>query len=85
MDASSRGAWGTAVPRPASTWLAEIEAIAGIGTWEVHLPSADVIWSRELFRLLDVEPDQVPSFELLVQSARAVGDDADHLRHGLRG
>ncbi len=78
MDESSREAPGSAVLRPASTWLAEVERLAGIGTWEIHLQPADVSWSRELFRLLDIGPDQVPTFELLVDQLHP--DDREQTR-----
>jgi len=40
--------------------LAEAHAMARIGSWEWHVPSGEVSWSEEMFRIHGVEPDAFP-------------------------
>ena len=40
--------------------LAEAHAMARIGAWEWHVPSGEVSWSEEMFRIHGVEPDAFP-------------------------
>lgn len=66
MDASLSGtSEALNLPR-AEMWLAEIESVAGVGRWEADLVTDEVSWSRELFRLLEVDPNQAPTYELLI-------------------
>lgn len=39
------------------TLLSETERIATTGSWEQDLLTGSVVWSRELFRILDMDPD----------------------------
>jgi hypothetical protein len=37
---------------------------ARIGSWELELPSRDLVWSSELYRIHDLDPDSPVSLEL---------------------
>ncbi len=50
--------------RRVSGLLDEVEQEARIGNWEIDLKTREIRWSREMFRLLDLDPETVkPSFE----------------------
>lgn len=38
--------------------LAEVEALAQVGSWEWHVAADRVIWSDELYRIFGVKPDE---------------------------
>jgi PAS domain S-box-containing protein len=40
--------------------LAEAQAIASIGSWELQVEPPEVTWSEEMYALLDVDPDAAP-------------------------
>ena len=47
--------------------LAESQRIAGIGSWERDLATNAVVWSKELFRILGLDPERVaPTYEVLM-------------------
>lgn len=50
--------------RRTSALLEEVEQEARIGNWEIDLKTRSIRWSREMFRLLDLDPETVtPDFE----------------------
>jgi PAS domain S-box-containing protein len=52
--------------RRMESFLAESEAVAHVGGWEVRLETGERYWSREFRRILGVAEDETPSFELYV-------------------
>jgi PAS domain S-box-containing protein len=38
--------------------LDEIQAVSGLGSWDLHVPSGKAVWSKEEYRLLDYDPDK---------------------------
>jgi diguanylate cyclase (GGDEF)-like protein/PAS domain S-box-containing protein len=58
--------------------LAEAQALARLGSWELDLVTGRWVWSDELYRLFGVDPDEVnPSPETLL--SRVHPDDQDAL------
>jgi PAS domain S-box-containing protein len=55
-DDSRRRALVDALSRSESQ-LAEAQAIARIGSWEIHTDPHEVTWSRQMYELLDVDPE----------------------------
>ena len=56
--------------------LAEAQAIARIGSWEIQVEPPEVTWSEEMYALLDVDREQVePGREAFL--ARVVEEDRD--------
>ena len=41
--------------------LGEAQSVAHIGSWEWHIPSDEVVWSGELYRIHGLEPGESPS------------------------
>jgi diguanylate cyclase (GGDEF)-like protein/PAS domain S-box-containing protein len=48
--------------RKSQSFLDRSGAVAGVGGWEIDLRDRSVTWSRETYRLHEVEPDYQPSF-----------------------
>ena len=55
--------------------LAEAERFRQCGSWRIHHDSGAVLWSRETYRLLEIDPQQAASLELLLE--RIHPDDRD--------
>ena len=54
--------------RHATEQLAESQRLARLGSWEWDIPSNDVTWSDELFRIYGLEPGSiVPSYESFLE------------------
>jgi len=73
-DDSRRRALVDALSRSQSQ-LAEAQAIARIGSWEIHTDPPEVTWSDEMYALLDLDPDETVAgphtfFETLVEEDR---------------
>lgn len=62
--------------------LARAQRVARLGSWELDGASGRMVWSDELYRLLEYAPDQVDTtLERLLQRVHA--DDIDRLRQAL--
>ena len=57
--ASSNGSRPDADPRRATEQLAQIQRLTKTGTWEWRIDLDEVIWSGELYRIFDLEPQQL--------------------------
>ena len=59
--------------------LAEAQQLARIGSWEWHIPTGQVAWSDEMFRIYGYEPG---AFEVTFDRAmeRVAPEDADRIR-----
>lgn len=54
--------------RRSEAFLAEGQRISHTGSWTVKFPSGDVFWSREVYRIYDLDPDATePSQEMAFQ------------------
>ncbi|MEN9861112.1 MAG: hypothetical protein RLZZ515_1594, partial [Cyanobacteriota bacterium] len=47
--------------------LAEAERMQRCGSWRIDHSGGDVLWSPEIYRLLNLDPNQPASFELLLE------------------
>ncbi len=63
--------WGVpleAALRRSSDLLGQAERIAGVGSWEWNVPSGELTWSDQTFRLFGLAPGQVaPDYTLFVE------------------
>ncbi|MEO8695699.1 MAG: EAL domain-containing protein [Acidimicrobiales bacterium] len=50
----------------AETSLAEAQTISRIGSWDMDMTTSTVRWSRELYRVFDVDDDTEPTFGALL-------------------
>ncbi|MFE5323809.1 PAS domain S-box protein [Paenibacillus sp. NPDC056579] len=63
--------------------LAEAQKIASIGSWEWDLLTNDVVWSEELMRICDIEPEVFcGKFEKLITYIHP--DDLDMVLHNIK-
>ena len=64
--------------------LGEAQQVAHIGSWEWHIPSDEVAWSDELYRIYGLEPGGLPSsYEELLSYVHP--DDRETVDRTLRG
>lgn len=55
--------------RRTAAQLAEVQRVAGIGSWEWDIGADAVVWSQELHRLLGTSPDSIaPTFEAFLEA-----------------
>lgn len=40
--------------------LLESQRIAHLGTWRMNLPTTEIVWSQELFKMFGIDPSQTP-------------------------
>ncbi len=57
----------TDVADPLAELLAEAERFRQCGSWRIHHDSGAMVWSPETYRLLEIDPQQAASFELLLE------------------
>ncbi|AMA10196.1 PAS domain-containing protein [Picosynechococcus sp. PCC 73109] len=63
--------------------LEKAQAIAHIGSWEQHLTSDDLIWSDEVYRIFDLEPQAIaPTFDQFM--AMVHPDDHPHIKNNIK-
>jgi two-component system, cell cycle sensor histidine kinase and response regulator CckA len=71
----------------AARFLGQIERIAGLGGWEWDITTGVLTWSEQVYRILGVGPDRVPSHEGFL--AQVVAEDrarvAEAAEAALRG
>ncbi|HZX33038.1 MAG TPA: PAS domain S-box protein [Rhodocyclaceae bacterium] len=60
--------------------LAEAQRIAHIGSWQMDLPDGRMEWSDEVFRILELDPDNTTACRDIFL-ARVHPDDRDGLQH----
>lgn len=65
-DASQSSPSSVAVIALLQRQLEEAQRLAGIGSWSWDLRTGDVTWSRETFRILDIDPSIRPTFEAVL-------------------
>jgi len=41
--------------------LVEAQAVSKVGSWEFDLLSMDLVWSREIYRIFEIDPDNFPT------------------------
>jgi PAS domain S-box-containing protein len=64
-------------------WLAETQSIAHLGSWEWHVPSNELSWSDEVYRILGVSPQAFdPTYEVLIASTHP--EDRKSLQEALQ-
>lgn len=62
--------------RRIASQLADAERIAGVAIWEWHVPTGEVVWSDEAYRLFGVDPETTtPTYELWLEAIHP--DDRD--------
>lgn len=61
-------------------FLEEAQQIAHVGSWELDVATGKIIWSKELFRIYDFDPEQeAPSFPQLLEKLHP--QDAEALKN----
>ncbi|MEM9644134.1 MAG: protein kinase [Planctomycetota bacterium] len=64
--------------------LAELQRLAGLGTWSVDLASQEIRWSDELYQLVGRDPERgTPSFDEYLETIHP--DDREELRRVVDG
>ena len=58
--------------------LAEAQKIAKIGSWELEPVTKKIIWSQELYNILEVDTNEEPTFELYY--SRVHPDDLEYVK-----
>jgi DNA-binding NtrC family response regulator len=68
MDVTARKQADEALRRSES-YLAEAQRLTHTGSWAWNVRTGDIFWSREIFRIYDVDPDRFkPSWEFILES-----------------
>ncbi|MBT7787991.1 MAG: PAS domain S-box protein, partial [Calditrichaeota bacterium] len=58
--------------------LEEAQEFAKIGSWEMDTDTKKIVWSKQMYRMLEVSPDQEPTFELYF--SRVHPDDLEYVQ-----